>query len=104
MLSTDGRSSPFMVVGTGLVVFVVHHGCSHRRPTTSSSVIGGEQRSLLAGDGGRFRSSVVVVGSLSAFADVRCRSELAGVGAPCHQRAFLGCGWLVCGRLGVCRS
>ena len=71
---------------------------------SSSSVVGGERRSSLAGDGGRFRSSMVVVGSLSAFADVRRRSELAGVGAPRRQWAFLGCGQLVCGRLGVCRS
>ena len=103
MLSTDGRSLLFVVVSTGLVVFIDHHGCSRRRPATSSSVVGGEQHSSLAGDGGCFRSSMVVVGSLSVFADICHCLELAGVGAPRRQWAFLGCGRLVCGRLGVCR-
>ena len=93
-----------VVVGTGLVVFIVRHQCSRRRPATLSFVVGDEQRSSLAGDGGRFRSSVVVVGWLSAFADVCCHSGLAGVGAPRRQWAFLGCGQSVCGRLGHCRS
>ena len=70
---------------------------------------------------------MVVVESLSMFSNARRRSwdlnvvsflgirphlggdgrpllVVAGVGAPCHQQAFLGCGRLVCGRLGVCRS
>ena len=40
---------------------------------------GGERRSYLAGGGGRCRSSVVMVGSLSVFSDARCRYGLSWV-------------------------
>ena len=59
-----------------------------RRPS-SLVVAGGGRRSSLDSGGGRFRSSVVVR-SLSAFADARRRSWVAGMGAPRRQWACLG--------------
>ena len=59
-----------------------------RRPS-SLFVAGAGQRWSLASGGGRFQSSLVVR-LLSAFVDARCRSWVAGMGAPCHRWACLG--------------
>ena len=74
----------------------------HQRRPSSLFVVGGGRRSSLASGGGRFRSSVVVR-SLSAFADARRRSWVAGMGAPRRRWACLGCGPSFCDCLGVCR-
>ena len=117
--ATSGRQFWALVAvhGAGRCACRLHRS---RRPSSSfvvvlrhsplsssfSNVVRPRHSSMLVGGVLRLRAVVAVFNrarSSSAFADTRRRSWVAGVGAPRHRSAFLGCGWSFRSRLGVCR-
>ena len=106
MAGSDGRSSAFAVVGNGPVFIVLF--VRHRPLSSSFSNVVHLSSSLLVGGVCRLQAVVAVFDRAwswsSAFADARRRSWVAGVGAPCHWSACLGCGLSFCSHLGVCHS